>query len=210
MNNTPSSDISALSAMASAFDAQRGKLPVPGNYRRLPGIAAVARQISELGELITDLGHEVFLRAAAQDHKVHTARVIAGFAAAARPAGEAASALGETAHQLAFLNQTEHLRNRPDAQEAREAAVRVMEDALGSADTALREAAADFLHAASTTVSPPSVRLRASRSRSTTAVPSPIPPPTTAPAGADQLSRNLVKVGSPPYNGPYQPICACL
>ncbi|GAA2935644.1 hypothetical protein GCM10010518_23260 [Kitasatospora cinereorecta] len=88
--------------------------------------------------------------------------------------------------------------------------MRVMEDALGSADTALREAAADFLHAASTTVSPPSVRLRASRSRSTTAVPSPIPPPTTAPAGADQLSRNLVKVGSPPYNGPYQPICACL
>ncbi|MEK8142332.1 hypothetical protein NKH18_07040 [Streptomyces sp. M10(2022)] len=141
--------------MASAFDAQRGKLPVPGNYRRLPGIVAVAvaRQMSELGELITDLGHEVFLRAAAQDHEVHSARVIAGFAAAARPAGEAASALGETAHQLAFLNQTEHLRNRPDAQEAREAAVRVMEDALGAADTALREAA-DSLHAASATDSP--------------------------------------------------------
>ncbi|WP_329614145.1 hypothetical protein OG244_13765 [Streptomyces brevispora] len=41
--------------MASAFDAQRGKLPVAGNYRRSPGIVAVARQISELGELITDL-----------------------------------------------------------------------------------------------------------------------------------------------------------
>ncbi|MCX4773765.1 hypothetical protein [Streptomyces sp. NBC_01285] len=187
MNNTPSSDISALSAMASAFDAQRGKLPVPGNYRRLPGIVAVAvaRQISELGELITDLGHEVFLRAAAQDHEVHTARVIAGFAAAARPAGEAASALGETAHQLAFLNQTEHLRNRPDAQEAREAAVRVMEDALGSADTALREAAADSLHAASATVSPPSVRLRAARSRSTTTAPAPQPaPPAATPTAA--------------------------
>ncbi|MFD4032083.1 hypothetical protein ACFWVP_16545 [Streptomyces sp. NPDC058637] len=185
MNNTPSSDISALSAMASAFDAQRGKLPVAGNYRRLPGIVAVAGQISELGELITDLGNEVFLRAAAQDHEVHTARVIAGFAAAARPAGEAASALGETAHQLAFLNQTEHLRNRPDAQEAREAAVRVMEDALGSADTALREAA-DSLHAASATVSPPSVRLRAARSRSTTTAPAPqpAPPPATPTAAA--------------------------
>ncbi|MFJ6466933.1 hypothetical protein ACIQM0_39010 [Streptomyces sp. NPDC091387] len=184
MNNTPSSDISALRGMASAFDAQRGKLPVPGNYRRLPGIVAVARQMSELGELITDLGHEVFLRAAAQDHEVHTARVIAGFAAAARPAGEAASALGETAHQLAFLNQTEHLRNRPDAQEAREAAVRVMEDALGAADTALREAA-DSLHAASATVSPPSVRLRAARSRSTTTAPAPRPtPPAATPAAA--------------------------
>lgn len=184
MNNTPSSDISALRGMASAFDAQRGKLPVPGNYRRLPGIVTVARQMSELGELITDLGHEVFLRAAAQDHEVHTARVIAGFAAAARPAGEAASALGETAHQLAFLNQTEHLRNRPDAQEAREAAVRVMEDALGSADTALREAA-DSLHAASVTVSPPSVRLRAARSRSTTTAPAPRPaPPAATPTAA--------------------------
>lgn len=182
MNNTPSSDISALRGMASAFDAQRGKLPVLGNYRRLPGI--VARQMSELGELITDLGHEVFLRAAAQDHEVHTARVIAGFAAAARPTGEAAFALGETAHQLAFLNQTEHLRNRPDAQEAREAAVRVMEDALGAADTALHEAA-DSLHAASTTVSPPSVRLRAARSRSTTTAPAPQPaPPAATPTAA--------------------------
>lgn len=194
--------------MASAFDAQRGKLPVARNYRRLPGIVAVAGQISELGELITDLGHEVFLRAAAQDHEVHTARVIAGFAAAARPAGEAASALGETAHQLAFLNQTAHLRNRPDAQEAREATVRVMEDALGSADTALREAA-DSLHAASATVSRPyGSEPPAAGPRPQSPLPFRLPPPPRQ--WADQLSRNLVKVGSPPYNGPYQPICARL
>ncbi|WP_181010930.1 hypothetical protein [Streptomyces sp. SM13] len=198
-----------MRATASALNAERGKLPVLGDRHRSPDVAAVARQISELGELITDLGNEVLFRAAAQHHEVHTARVITGFASAVHPVGEAASALGAVAHQLSFLDRTEYLRDQPDARDAREAAVRVMDDALGTADTALREAA-DSLHAASATVSPPSVRLRAARSRSTTAVPSPIPPPTTAPAGADQLSRNLVKVGSPPYNGPYQPICARL
>lgn len=182
MNSTPSSDIRAIRATASAFDGQRGRLPVPGDHHRSPDVIAVARQISELGELITDLGNEVLFRAAAQEHEVHTARVITGFAAAMRPAGEAASALGAVAHQLSFLNQTEHLRHQPDAQDAREAAVRVMDDALSTADTALREAA-DSLHAASATVSPPSVRLRAARSRSTTAAPPQVPPPPTPPPG---------------------------
>ncbi|MCX5314761.1 hypothetical protein [Streptomyces sp. NBC_00154] len=129
MNSTPSSDIRAMRATASAFDAQRGKLPVPGGHHRSPDIVAVARQVSELGELITDLGNEVLFRAAAQDHEVHTARVITSFASAVRPVGEAASALGAVTHQLSFLEQTEHLRDQSDARDAREVAVRVMDDA---------------------------------------------------------------------------------
>jgi hypothetical protein len=69
--------------------------------------------------------------------------------------------------------------------------VRVTEDALGVADTALREAA-DSLHAASATVSPPSVRLQAARSRSATAglaSASPSPAGPGAPAPADQITR---------------------
>ncbi|MDX3775983.1 hypothetical protein [Streptomyces europaeiscabiei] len=192
MDNTPISDALALRATASAFDAQRGKLPVPGDPHRSPDAVAVARQISELGELITDLGDEVLFRAAGQDQAPHTARVITSFAAAVEPAGEAASALGAVAHQLAFLNQTESLRDQPDARDAREAAVRVLEDALATADAALHDGA-NSLHSASATVSPPSVRLQAARSRSTTTAPtlgSPPPGVTTAVASSsDRLAR---------------------
>ncbi|MFE2498403.1 hypothetical protein [Streptomyces scopuliridis] len=188
MNNTPISDALAMRATASAFDAQRGKLPIPGDPHRSPDSVAVARQISELGKMITDLGDEVLFRAAHQDREAHTARVITSFAAAVAPAGEAASALGAVAHQLSFLDQTEHLRDQPDARDAREAAARVMEDALGMADTALREAA-DSLHAASVTVSPPSVWLQAARSRSTNAAPAPAPSPADASAAAAPLDR---------------------
>ncbi|MFJ5105116.1 hypothetical protein [Streptomyces sp. NPDC088554] len=124
MNNTPVSDALALRATASAFDAQRGKLPIPGDPHRSPDSAAVARQISELGTLISNLGDEVLFRVVDQDQEAHTARVITSFAAAVGPASEAASALGAVAHQLSFLNQTEHLRDQPDAMDAREAATR--------------------------------------------------------------------------------------
>lgn len=191
MNNTPVSDALALRATASAFDAQRGKLPVPGDPHRSPNSVAVAKQISELGTLIRGLGDEVLFRVAEQDQEAHSARVITSFAAAVGPAGEAASALGAVAHQLSFLNQTEYLRDQPDARDAREAAARVTEDALSMADTALREAA-DSLHAASATVSPPSARFQAARSRSTTAAPafaSPSPAVPGAAAPADRIAR---------------------
>ena len=190
MTNTPIADALALHATASLFDAQRGKLPSSEDLRRSPDGVAVAKQISELGQLITDLGDEVLFRAVARDREAHTARVATGFAAAIRPAGEAASALGAVAHQFSFLHQTEHLRDQPDARDAREAAARVMDDALGVADTALGEAA-DSLHAASATVSPPAARLQAARHRSTTATPA--PPPAVAPAVAvapDRTTRS--------------------
>ncbi|MFI1592291.1 hypothetical protein ACH4WW_30800 [Streptomyces halstedii] len=180
MNSTPSSDIRAMRATASALDAQRGKLPVLGGPLRSPDVAGVARQISALGELITDLGNEVRF-SASQEPEAHTARVVTGFAATVRPTGQAASALGEVAHQLSFLDRTEHLRNQPDADDAREAAVQVIDDSLSTADTALREAA-DSLRAASATVSPPSVRLRAALSRSAAAPSVAAPPPATQPA----------------------------
>ncbi|MER5970369.1 hypothetical protein ABT112_11650 [Streptomyces sp. NPDC002055] len=191
MNNTPISDALALRATASAFDAQRGKLPAPGDVHRSPDSVTVARQISELGALISGLGDEVLFRVVDHDQEAHSARVITSFAAAVEPAGEAASALGAVAHQLSFLNQTEHLRDQPDARDAREAAARVTDDALATADTALREAA-DSLHAASATVSPPSARLQAARGRSTTAAPAFASPPPTVPgaaAPADRIAR---------------------
>ncbi|MFD3836739.1 hypothetical protein ACFWWC_10820 [Streptomyces sp. NPDC058642] len=192
MDNTPISDALALRATASAFDAQRGKLPVPGDPHRSPDAVAVVRQISELGKLITDLGDEVLFRAADQDQAPHTARVITSFAAAVEPAGEAASALGAVAHQLAFLDQTASLRDQPDARDARKAAVQVMADALATADAALHDGA-NSLHSASATVSPPSFRLQAARSRSTTTASAPGSPPpgvtTAVAAPSDRLVR---------------------
>ncbi|MER5972252.1 hypothetical protein ABT112_21350 [Streptomyces sp. NPDC002055] len=190
MNNTPLADARALRATASAFDAQRDKLPVPGPPRRAPDSVVVARQISELGEMMTDLGHEVLFRAVSQDRDAHTARVIASFAAAVGPVGEAASALGSVANQLSLLDQTEHLRDRPDVREAREVAALVIGNALGMADRALRDAA-DALHAASATVAPPSMWFQAARSRSTTAAPSPTPAlPPAAATPPDRITRS--------------------
>ncbi|MET8325196.1 hypothetical protein [Streptomyces sp. NPDC005181] len=193
MKNAPLSDALALRATASTFDAQRGKLPVPGDPHRSPDAVAVARQISELGKLITDLGDELLFRAADPDQAPHTARVITNFAAAVELAGEATSAVGAVAHQLAFLNQTESLRDQPDARDARETAVRVMEEALATADAALHDGA-NSLHSASTTVSPASVRLQAACSRSTTAAPAPeLPPPdvtTAVAAPSDRIARS--------------------
>jgi hypothetical protein len=190
MTNSPISDALALRDTASEFDAQNGKLPVIGDPHRSPDSIAVARQIGELGKLITYLGDEVLFRAAEPDRAVHTTRVITSFAAAIRPAGEAASTLGEVAHQLSFLDQTEPRRNQPEARDAREAAVRVIDDALGSAEVALSEAA-NSLHAASATVSPSSVRLQAARSRSTTtATLGPLPPASRTAAAPDRITRS--------------------
>ncbi|MGY4932920.1 hypothetical protein ACWD7T_17770 [Streptomyces sp. 900116325] len=153
-------------------------------------MADVARHISTLGELITDLGNEARF-SASHEHESHNPRVIAGFAASVRPTGQAASALGEVAHQLSFLDRTEHLRDEPDADDAREAAVQVIDDSLSTSDTALREAT-DSLRAASATVSPPSVRLRAALSRSAAAPSAAAPPPAaqTAAVPADMVRRS--------------------
>lgn len=178
MTTNPLSDALAIRAMASNFDAQRGKLPVPGDPHRLPGSIAVAQQISELGKLLTELGDELLFRAVDKSPGSPTGPAVSSFSAAVRPAGKAASALGEVAEQLAFLERTEHLHDLPDSRDAREAAGRVIDDGLGAANTALREAA-DSLHAASTAVSPPSRRLRAALGRTTTPAAS---ASTTAPA----------------------------
>ncbi|GGR35135.1 hypothetical protein [Streptomyces roseolus] len=167
MNKDALADALAVRAMAWAFDAQRGKLPVPGDPHRLPSNVAVAQQISELGKLISELGDEVLFRTVNNSPGSATSRTVSSFSAAVRPAGEAASALGEVAEQLVFLEQTEHLQDRPDAQDARKAAGRVIDEMLETAYTALREAG-DSLHAASTALSPPSSRFRAALGRTTT------------------------------------------
>lgn len=187
MDNTPLADALALRSTASAFDAQRGKLPVLGDRHRSPDTVTLARQISQLGALITTLGDQVLFRSNSEAQAPHTRRVISGFADAVGPAARAASALGEVAHLHSLLDQGEHVRDHPDARGAREVATLAIGHSLERADTALR-AAADSLHAASSTVSPPPGRLRAARSRSTTAAPSTAAPP--APASADAVPSN--------------------
>ncbi|MFD7070603.1 hypothetical protein ACFV97_25595 [Streptomyces sp. NPDC059913] len=167
MNTDPLSDALAIRATARSFDAQRGKLPVPDDPHRLPSSIGVAQQISELGKLITELGEEVLSRAVGKGRHSPTTLAFSCFADAVRPAGEAATALGEVAKQLAFLERTEHLHERAYTRDARESAGQVISEALGAADAALRDAA-NTLHSASTAVSPPSSRLRAALGRTTT------------------------------------------
>ncbi|MGW7710963.1 hypothetical protein [Streptomyces sp. NPDC054771] len=174
------SDATALRATASGFDALRGKLPVPGDPHRSPDSVTVARQISELGKLITDLADEVLHRAAEHNREGRTAPAITAFAAAVRPAGEAASALGAAARRLSVLDEIEHLYD-----------MLVVGNALGMADEALRRTA-DSLRAASAAVSPPPVRAQAARSRSTSPVsaPGPLPPAGPTPASPDRIARS--------------------
>ncbi|MFF2701564.1 hypothetical protein ACFVUQ_24735 [Streptomyces cyaneofuscatus] len=188
MNTTPVSDARALRTAAENFDALRGKLPFPGDPHRGPDSVSVAKQISELGKGITALGDEILIRTVSQELDAHAARVISDFAAAVEPAGEVASALGSVAHQLSFLERTEHMRDQPDAMDAREAATLVIGDALGLADASLRDASYS-LYAAAAAASPPPRQLRAARSRSTTAAPLPAAAPFTVPPAAAALSR---------------------
>ncbi|GAA3168097.1 MULTISPECIES: hypothetical protein [Streptomyces] len=75
MNNTRVTDALALRATASAFDAQRAKLPIEGDPHRSPDGVSVARQISELGKLITNLGNDVLFRTADHGQEAHTSRL---------------------------------------------------------------------------------------------------------------------------------------
>ncbi|KND38319.1 hypothetical protein [Streptomyces acidiscabies] len=131
---TSISDALSLRAMASSFDAQRGKLPVLGDPNRSPEPIAVFHQISELGALITELSDEALFRLSDQDPAPHTARAVAAFASAIDPAGQAAAALGTVGQQLSFLAQTQATRRQPDVRDVRETALHVVEDALVAAD----------------------------------------------------------------------------
>ncbi|MFE6101311.1 hypothetical protein ACFVQ4_15230 [Streptomyces laurentii] len=191
MTTNPLTDALAIRAMASNFDAQRGKLPVPGDPHRLPSSIAVAQQISELGKLITELGDEVLFRTVNKESGPRTSETVSSFSAAVRPAGEAAAVLGDVVQQFAFLERTDHLPDQPDIRDAREAAGRVIEEALRTADSSLREAA-DSLHAASTAVSPPSARLRAALGRTTSPAYEAVPAtPTSSTAPTAPAARTV-------------------
>nr|WP_239070075.1 MULTISPECIES: hypothetical protein [unclassified Streptomyces] len=170
-----------MRATASAFDAQRGKLPVLDDPHRSPEPIAVCRQISELGKLITDLSDEVLFRVGADDTAAHTPRVVTAFASAIEPACEAAAALGAVSHQLALLQQAWPYRHKPDTRDAHDTAIHAVKDALTAAEGALWDAASP-LHAASAAIAPPSIRLQAARSRSTTTAPGPGPLPPASPS----------------------------
>ncbi|AEN10802.1 MULTISPECIES: hypothetical protein [unclassified Streptomyces] len=180
MTDTSSSDALALRATASGFDAVRGKLPVAGDPDHPLDNVAVALQLSNLGSLLTELADEVLHRAAEQRREGHTASAIMGFAAAVRPACEAASALGAVARRLSARDQAGHLDDGA-ADDGYDQLV--MGNALGIADKALRETS-EGLRAAAETISPSSARVEAARSRSTTAVPSPTPPASAVPSAA--------------------------
>ncbi|MFD4337884.1 hypothetical protein ACFWPP_11925 [Streptomyces anulatus] len=182
MTDISSSDALALRATASGFDAVRGKLSVARDRDRPLDSVTVARQLSALGTLLTELADEVLFRAAEQRRDGHTAPAIMGFAAAVVPACQAASALGAVAHQLSARDQAGHLGDEPGAQDACDVDRLVMGNALGMANKALRETS-EGLRAAAAAISPSSARTDAARSRSTTAAPSPSPPsPTVSPA----------------------------
>ncbi|RSS33617.1 hypothetical protein [Streptomyces sp. WAC08241] len=183
MTDTSSSDVLALRATASGFDAVRGTLSAAGGPDRPLDAVAVARQLSVLGTLLTDVVDEVLFRAAEQKRDGHTPPAVMGFAAAVQPACQAISALGVVAHQLSARDQAGHLGDEPGAQDAGDVDRLVISNALGMADQALRETS-EGLRAAAETISPSSTRVEAARSRSTTAAPSPTPPSPTVPPAA--------------------------
>ena len=181
MDSNPITDAMALYTTACAFDSQRRKVPQLADPHRLADLVAVARQSSDLGAMISEMGDEVFFLAFDRAREPHTDRVINGFVAAIAPAGEATAALGSLAQQFAFLNQSEHLRDQPDTAAARVAARQTIEDAILAADSSLAWAA-EILHAASASISPPSARMRAALHRSTTTGATPKPPTAHTPA----------------------------
>ncbi|MFE6719397.1 hypothetical protein ACFVDU_17685 [Streptomyces albidoflavus] len=182
MINNSSSDAQAFRVMASRIDAIRETTPVTGDPLRRPDTVTVAGQLRELGTVITDLADAVLHRA---DGQHADGLAVMGFAAAVRPACNAASALGVAAHHLTLLETARHPFEDPSAQEHDS---RVVGKALVMADKSLR-GTASCLHAASTAVAPASDRAQVARSRSTTPAPSSSVATPTAPTSAFPLGR---------------------
>ncbi|MGC4998483.1 hypothetical protein [Streptomyces sp. DT195] len=173
----PSPDASALRATASTFDALRDNLPVSGDPRSPLDSHTIASGLSELCVLINYMADEVLFRTVDRKRNGDVAPAIAGFAAAIRPACEAATALASVAHRLSSLDQAgqQHVESAAPNYDRL-----VMGNALAMADKALR-ATAESLRDASTTPSPKAARTQAARHRSTAAAPAPSPPPAAAP-----------------------------
>ncbi|MFJ8392144.1 hypothetical protein [Streptomyces sp. NPDC094144] len=183
MTDNSASDVLALRATASGFDAVRDKLPITSDPNRPLENVAVAHQLSALGTLATEPADEVLVRAAGHRQDGHTAPAIMAFAAAVRPASEAATTLGVVAHRLTARDQAEQIGDAPGARDECDYDRLVADNALGMADKALRQTAED-LRAAAAATSPSSARADAARSRSTTPTTSPMPPPAAAPPAA--------------------------
>ncbi|WP_343245797.1 hypothetical protein [Streptomyces sp. SID4985] len=157
----------------------RGELPTAGDPDRPLDNVTVGRQLSAVGTLLAELADEVLFRATHQRRDGHTGPALMGFAAAVKPACQAASALAAAARRLAARDHAKHLGDEPAPEEYDRL---VMSNALGIADEALRETSED-LRTAAAAISPSTARAEAARSRSTTAAPSPTPsPPAVSPA----------------------------
>ena len=189
MNDDHSSESALLRFVGSHFDAQRAKLRVSGDDHRSPDFAAVARQISDLGKIVTSLGDELLSPSANPDRPSGSPRMRTGFTAVLRHAGDAISALGTAAHHL--LDEEAPLRDQRDVEGAEKAAAQAVAEAFSRADAALGDAG-DLLHAAGTSTT--ARRLNAARSQSPAASPLPGPslppaPPSTGPANRTARGR---------------------
>ncbi|MFC9490040.1 hypothetical protein ACFTZM_28670 [Streptomyces hydrogenans] len=177
MTDTSVSDALALRASALGFDALRDNLPSTDPRHPSPDAVTVARRLTEPSALITDLADEVLLRSAEHGLEGRSASATAGFAAAIRPACEAASALGAAALRLSVLDQEEHLYGPLGAKDRRAAGGPLLDSALGIARGSLRETGKS-LRVAAATVSLPSLRTQAALLRSLAAASPPrsLPP----------------------------------
>lgn len=174
----PSPGAPALRATASSIDALRDNLTVPEDPLNSLDSHTIADQLSELGALISDMADQVLIRTVDRKRSGGPAPALAGFAAAVRPACDAASALAYAAHRFSDLEQAGQQHNESGALEYDRL---VMGNALAMADKAL-SAATDSLRDAAATHSPEAARTEAARNRSTAATPSSSPPlPAAAP-----------------------------
>lgn len=169
----PSPDGPTLRATAARFDALRDNLPVLSDPLSSLDSHTIADQLSELSVLINYMADEILFRTVDRKRSGGPAPAIAGFAAAVRPACEAATALASVAHRLSSLDQAGR---QHDGSGAPGYDRLVMGNALAKADKAPR-AAADSLRDASVTPSPEAARTQAARSRSTAAAPDSSPFP---------------------------------
>ncbi|MFF0714024.1 hypothetical protein ACWEVM_21915 [Streptomyces bauhiniae] len=169
----PSPDAPTLRATAADFDTLRDNLPVFSDPLSTLDSHTIADQLSELSVLINYMADEILFRTVDRKRSGDPAPAIAGFAAAVRPACEAATALASVAHRLSNLEQAGQQHDESGAPGYDRL---VMGNALAKADKALR-ATADSLRHAAVTPSPEAARTQAARHRSAAGAPGSFPPP---------------------------------
>ncbi|MEU1299969.1 hypothetical protein [Streptomyces shenzhenensis] len=119
-----------LYAVAREFDQLRVQITVPHSPNGLLDLVTASKQLASLTGLVKDLSDEVLFRAVDEDPGLDFGPVIDAYTSAAVPAGRAMENYTEVYAQFGFLRRFAEAPDSADLRDARQAAIRVVQERM--------------------------------------------------------------------------------